>query len=107
MANDQHYSSSEISSEVERLTRLYNFSELTQTSLLAESENKVFLVEDESCIKNYVVRVNSGRLKYHTTDQVKSEMMWLRALHKDTDINVPEVLSASDGSWCRMFLFRG
>ena len=107
MANDQHNSSSEISSEVERLTRLYDFSELTKTSLLAESENKVFLVEDESCIKNYVVRVNSGRLKYHTTDQVKSEMMWLRALHKDTDINVPEVLPARDGSWVQDIFVSG
>ena len=107
MANDQHNSSSEISSEVERLTRLYDFSELIKTSLLAESENKVFLVEDESCIKNYVVRVNSGRLKYHTTDQVKSEMMWLRALHKDTDINVPEVLPARDGSWVQDIFVSG
>ena len=98
MVDNQHNSSLEISSEVGRLAGLYDFSNLATTSLLAESENKVYLVEDESRIKNYVVRVNSGRLKYHTTDQVRSEMMWLRALHKDTDINVPEVLPARDGS---------
>ena len=99
MAEDQHNSAAEISSEVERLTGLYDFSDLATTSLLAESENKVYLVEDENRTKNYVVRVNSGRLRYHTTDQVKSEMMWLRALHNNTDINVPEVLPARDGSW--------
>ncbi len=99
MTGDQNSLTSEINSELERLTELYDFSVRATTSLLAESENRVYLVEDESRDNNYVIRINSGRLQYHTADQIKSEMMWLRALHNNTDIKVPEVLAARDGSW--------
>jgi Ser/Thr protein kinase RdoA (MazF antagonist) len=46
-----------------------------------------------------VIRINSGRLAYHNAEQIHSEMMWLDALGTDTDIIVPKVLAAKDGSW--------
>jgi Ser/Thr protein kinase RdoA (MazF antagonist) len=84
--------------EVDGLTRLYDFSENTSVSLLSESENKVYLVTDPSRTEKYVIRVNSGRLTYHNPESIASELMWMMALRQDTDILVPEVLRAKDGS---------
>ena len=48
--------------------------------------------------EKYVIRVNSGRLSYHTGPSIASELMWMMALQRDTDIAVPTVLKAKDGS---------
>lgn len=72
------------------------FSRNTKVSALSKSENTVFLVEDPTLDHNYVARVNSGRLSYHTKPMIESEMAWLMALHEDTDIPVPRVLTSSD-----------
>lgn len=87
-----------ITREVEGLIKLYDFSDATTVSHLSESENKVYLVRDPGKRQEYVIRVNSGRLSYHTSDSVTSELMWIMALGNDTDIPVPEVMKAKDGS---------
>lgn len=87
-----------IARKAEGLVGLYDFSEAATVSLLAESENKVYLVRDPARPQNYVIRVNSGRLGYHTPPAIASELMWMMALRRDTGIVVPEVLSAKDGS---------
>ncbi|MDH3377579.1 MAG: phosphotransferase [Gammaproteobacteria bacterium] len=83
---------------VEDIVKLYDFSDDTVVSPLSESENKVFLISDPDRADKYVARVNSGRLAYHTPPSVASELTWMMALRRDTDIVVPEVLSAKDGS---------
>lgn len=90
--------SAAIGREIQGLVELYGFSERTGISLLSESENKVYLVDDPLRSERYVIRVNSGRLSYHQPISIASEMMWMMALRRDTDILVPEVLSAKDGS---------
>ena len=87
-----------IAREAQGLVKLYDFSEETTVSLLSEFENKVYLVDDPSQSEKYVLRVNSGRLMYHTPSSIASELMWLMALRNDTDIVVPRVLSAKNGS---------
>lgn len=87
-----------IAREAQYLVKLYEFSEGTTVSLLSESENKVYLVADPAQSEKYVLRVNSGRLIYHTPPSIASELMWLMALHDDTDVVVSKVLRAKDGS---------
>ena len=92
-----------IDREAERLVRHYDFSDDATVSLLSESENKVYLVRDPARPDPYVIRVNSGRLAYHTPPTIASELMWLMALRRDTDIVVPQVLAAKDGSLVQTF----
>ncbi|KAA3627167.1 MAG: aminoglycoside phosphotransferase [Proteobacteria bacterium] len=87
-----------IAREAAGLVAHYGFSETTTVKLLSESENKIFLVNDPERPEKHVMRVNSGRLSYHTPRQIESELKWLIALRHDTDIAVPEVLHARDGS---------
>ena len=92
-----------LSAAIERAARNalrqhYDFSDRTRFSLLSESENKVYLIDDPDSAANYVMRVNSGRLAYHTPASIASELMWLMALGSETDIVVPKVKAARDGS---------
>ncbi|MCG8358991.1 MAG: phosphotransferase [Kiloniellales bacterium] len=80
------------------LVELYDFSAATTVEPLSESENKVYLVSDPERADRYVIRVNSGRLAYHVPPSIAAELTWLMALRRDTDIVVPEVLCARDGS---------
>ncbi len=44
----------------------------------------------------YVLRINRPRV--HTPDAIRSEMAWLVALRRDTDLGVPEPVAARNGS---------
>ena len=103
MSSTKETLSKAIDREAERLVRHYDFSEDATVSLLSESENKVYLVRDPARPDPYVIRVNSGRLGYHTPSTIASELMWLMALRRDTDIVVPQVLAAKDGSLVQTF----
>jgi Ser/Thr protein kinase RdoA (MazF antagonist) len=83
---------------VEGLIGRYAFSRDARVSLLSESENRVYRVREPARAEDYVVRVNSGRLGYHTPPAIASELTWMMALRRDTDIAVPEVLAAEDGT---------
>jgi len=84
--------------EVVGLLSGYAFSAKTTVSMLSESENKIFLINDPARSENYVARVNSGRLVYHTQEMIDSEMAWLQAIRSDTDVTVPAVLSDNNGT---------
>lgn len=90
--------SAAVSRELDQVTRQYGFSSKAVVSPLSESENKIYLVSDPECEHKYVIRVNSGRLAYHTRACIESELQWMMALYQDTDIEVPEVAAATDGS---------
>lgn len=92
-----------IDREVEGLVRLYDFSAEAKVSLLSESENRVYLVQDPARPELNVIRVNSGRLGYHRPAMIASELTWLMALRRDTDILVPEVLAAKDDCLVQSF----
>ncbi len=85
--------------QVECVLEQYDFAAPPKVSYLTASENQIYLINDHHSSKRYVMRINSGRLAYHNAEQIHSEMMWLDALGADTDIIVPKVLAAKDGSW--------
>ncbi len=97
MSQDTEKLNAALLREVVGLVGRYDFSDKATVSLLSESENKVYLVDDPALPVNYVVRVSSGRLAYHEADQVASEMRWLIYLHDNTEIVVPDVMAARDG----------
>jgi Ser/Thr protein kinase RdoA (MazF antagonist) len=62
--------------------------------LLNLSENATYAVETGSGDRS-ILRVH--RKDYHHAHQIESELMWLEALQRDSDITVPTVLPARDG----------
>jgi Ser/Thr protein kinase RdoA (MazF antagonist) len=63
--------------------------------LLRHQHNTSFRVEAEG--GPYVLRIN--RPQVHTAQTIESEMAWLSALRRDTDLGVPEPVSSRDGSF--------
>ena len=53
----------------------------------------------------YLLRIN--RPWVHTADAIGSEMAWLSALRRDTDLGVPEPVAARDGSFIVVARDRG
>jgi Ser/Thr protein kinase RdoA (MazF antagonist) len=66
-----------------------------QLRLQRHEHNTTFRV-DTSC-GTFLLRIN--RLGLHTPDVIASEMAWLGALRRDTDLGVPEPVAAEDGSF--------
>jgi len=67
-------------------------------TLLHQSENTMLLVDDASRGHKLVLRVHSQRLTYHTAASIASELQWMRALARDSDVVVPVPMAARDGS---------
>ena len=63
--------------------------------LLNLSENATYAVEEPGCGHRSILRVH--RQDYHRVDQIESELLWLDALRRDSDVTVPTVLPAHDG----------
>jgi len=63
--------------------------------LLNLSENATYAVEEPGCGHRSILRVH--RKDYHRVDQIESELMWLDALRRDSDVTVPTVIPAQDG----------
>jgi len=64
--------------------------------LLNLSENATYAVEEPGTGHRSILRVH--RRDYHRRDQIESELMWLDALRRDSDLTVPAVIPAHDGS---------
>ena len=62
-------------------------------TLLRHEHNTTFRVEARG--ESYVLRIN--RPQVHTAQTIDSEMAWLTALRRDTDLGVPEPVSSRDG----------
>jgi Ser/Thr protein kinase RdoA (MazF antagonist) len=63
--------------------------------LLNLSENATYAVEDTATGGRSILRVH--RKNYHRRHEIESELDWLEALRRDSDVVVPEVLPAKDG----------
>jgi Ser/Thr protein kinase RdoA (MazF antagonist) len=63
--------------------------------LLNLSENATYAVEDAATGKPSILRVH--RKDYHQAHEIESELEWLEALRRDSDVTVPVVLPARDG----------
>jgi Ser/Thr protein kinase RdoA (MazF antagonist) len=84
--------------EAEALVRRYDVSDDAKVSLLHQSENTMLLIDDARQRRKLVLRVHSQRLAYHSKDSIESELQWMTALRRESDVEVPEVVSAADGS---------
>lgn len=63
--------------------------------LLTNETNGIFRVDTEHGQK-YVLRITDP-LGCHSLDEIRSEMMWLAALRRDTDLGVPKPLTTREG----------
>ncbi|MGE0219759.1 phosphotransferase enzyme family protein [Mycolicibacterium sp.] len=63
--------------------------------LLNLSENATYAVEEPGSGHRSILRVH--RKDYHTVDQIESELLWLDALRRDSDVTVPSVIPTRDG----------
>lgn len=63
--------------------------------LLNLSENATYSVDDAGTGKRSILRVH--RRDYHKQHEIESEIEWLDALRRDSDVTVPVVLPARDG----------
>jgi Ser/Thr protein kinase RdoA (MazF antagonist) len=64
-------------------------------TLLRHEANTTFRVETAG--GPYVLRIN--RPQVHTAETIESEMAWLSALRRETDLDVPEPVRSPDGSF--------
>ncbi len=60
--------------------------------LLSLSENATYLVADDEPM---VLRVH--RPGYHSLDAIRSELDWMTALRRETQVSTPELIPAADG----------
>jgi Ser/Thr protein kinase RdoA (MazF antagonist) len=79
----------------ERALAEYGLAEGSSLQLLNLSENATYAVEDAGTGTRSILRVH--RQNYHLPHQIESELTWLDALRRDSDITVPTVLPAPDG----------
>jgi Ser/Thr protein kinase RdoA (MazF antagonist) len=79
----------------ERALAEYGLPEGSSLQLLNLSENATYAVTDSATDVRTILRVH--RQNYHLPHQIESELDWLDALRRDSEITVPEVLPASDG----------
>ncbi len=70
--------------------------ELSQIQLIGLFTNAIFRLRTTSG-QNYILRV--CRPNWRTESDLISEIMWLQALNRDTDIYVPEPVPTKDGSF--------
>ncbi|MBR7890278.1 phosphotransferase [Marinomonas sp. A79] len=69
--------------------------------LLTLSENATFIVEASDHKPSIILRVH--RLDYHSHDEILSELDWIGALRKESQINIPEPLPLKDNSYIASF----
>jgi Ser/Thr protein kinase RdoA (MazF antagonist) len=73
----------------------YDLAPDSTLSLLNLSENATYAVEDAATGHRSILRVH--RQNYHRAHEIESELDWLEALRRDSDVTVPSVLPAGDG----------
>jgi Ser/Thr protein kinase RdoA (MazF antagonist) len=79
----------------ERALFEYDIAPDSTLSLLNLSENATYAVQDGATGARSILRVH--RQNYHRAHEIESELDWLDALRRDSDIKVPTILPASDG----------
>lgn len=79
----------------ELMHKLYELPVDAEISHLKYSENFTYLITCEAENKKYVLRVN--RPRYHSLEELNSELIWMRALKRDTDIHMADVLPGKNG----------
>lgn len=86
-----------------KIFNLYDLPEDTKVYHLKYSENFTYLLQSEKEKKKYVLRVN--RPGYHKREELEGELLWMRKLHEDTDIELADVLQGRDGQYLQKLVF--
>ena len=83
----------------------YDLPEDTKVYHLKYSENFTYRLESEMTGEKYVLCVN--RPGYHDLTELESELSWIRAVKRDTDIRTADVLPGKDGKFIQQLAFAG
>lgn len=86
-----------------QILQLYNLPEDIQVYHLKYSENFTYRLESRKEEKKYVLRVN--RPGYHPLEELNSELQWMTALRRDTDLLMADVLPGKNGSFIQQLAF--
>ncbi|WP_029011345.1 phosphotransferase enzyme family protein [Azospirillum halopraeferens] len=74
---------------------VWSLSPRSDVRLLNVSENATYLLSDPDDGRNLVLRVH--RRGYHTPDEIRSELAWIRALQAERVIDTPALVPGRDG----------
>lgn len=64
--------------------------------LINHSENWTYRVTPEATARPVILRVH--RDAYHTTDGIRSELAWMRALQAEAGVKTPQAIAGKDGA---------
>lgn len=78
----------------EVLPRIYDLPSPFQVSYLKYSENITLCVESQA--KKQILRID--RAGYHPREELESELLWMREVRRDTDLQIADVLPGKDGA---------
>ncbi|MBD5770971.1 phosphotransferase enzyme family protein [Marinomonas colpomeniae] len=90
-----------LTQNIDRLKHRWDVDLDANVRLLTLSENATFLVEGRTPESTIIVRVH--RPDYHTYDEIASEIAWIKALRRDSNITIPAPLPLDDGSYIASF----
>jgi Ser/Thr protein kinase RdoA (MazF antagonist) len=65
-------------------------------TLISRSENSVYCIEDPANGRRWVLRLH--RRDYHALAAIASELAWLEAIARDTNVIVPRPVAGADGA---------
>ena len=85
--------------EIQSALSLWNELEGCTARLINHSENQTFLIDGPK--GRYSLRVH--RIGYQSSASIESELNWLTALRRDTDLAIPEPLPGRDGKLLQGF----
>lgn len=83
------------------IRNLYDLPPDVRIRPLSYSENLTFLAGCPSDGSRYILRVN--RRGYHSIAELESEIAWMRAIRRDTDLEIPDVIAGIDGGGVQKF----
>lgn len=86
----------------EFLPALYDFGNDFSVKLLKYSENITFLLTDEKSGRKSVLRVN--RPDYHNEEELRSEILWMNEISRDTTLILPKVYKGKNGDFLQKFI---
>jgi Ser/Thr protein kinase RdoA (MazF antagonist) len=89
-------------SEAHKLVKAYDFSDDVTIRPLSLSENTILLVEDRERAEKYVLRIHSHRLDYHNEAMIASEVEWIRALRRDSDVETLDPIADKQGRFVQI-----
>ena len=69
----------------------------TKLSQITVASNTIYRIST-ACSGEYVLRMTSPK-SCHGSDEIRSEIAWLHALDRDTDIGIPAPIAKADGSY--------